>query len=223
MFWATTRPKSHNGKNSFRATLKAFNACTEFYAKCSILQINWFCPNCARRPPAKRSVRSFRLQELEIRICVQPNFPIIILILLNGFHEHVIASAREVDSRLDVAFYWVHSDRVLLFVLYWIYFYRRVLCPLWGEAWSPRWNLRRKNAIFVALKHRNFLWRLTGIICSVCFGWKNKRKNNFLDFIGYWNTLQGCSGLDFYCFGAQTNNYQAVNNHLAIANAFKEH
>ena len=27
-----------------------------------------------------------KLQELEVRICVQPNFPIIILILLNGFH-----------------------------------------------------------------------------------------------------------------------------------------
>ena len=27
------------------------------------------------------------LQELEVRICVQPNFPIIFLILLNGFHK----------------------------------------------------------------------------------------------------------------------------------------
>ena len=27
------------------------------------------------------------LQEFEVRICVQPNFPIIILILLNGFHR----------------------------------------------------------------------------------------------------------------------------------------
>ena len=27
------------------------------------------------------------LQEVEVRICVQPNFPIMILILLNGFHK----------------------------------------------------------------------------------------------------------------------------------------
>ena len=30
------------------------------------------------------------LQELEVRICVQPNSPIIILILLNGFHKFVM-------------------------------------------------------------------------------------------------------------------------------------
>ena len=62
--------------------------------------------------------------------------------------EGVIASPREVDSRLDVAFYWVHSDRVLLFVLCSIEFtFIGGCCALcegklgvpggtWGEAWQ---------------------------------------------------------------------------------------
>ena len=40
--------------------------------------------------PRKKIKKYFffsELQELEVRICVQPNFPIIILILLNGFHK----------------------------------------------------------------------------------------------------------------------------------------
>ena len=35
----------------------------------------------------KKSFLFSELQELEVRICVQPNFPIIILILLNGFKK----------------------------------------------------------------------------------------------------------------------------------------
>ena len=62
--------------------------------------------------------------------------------------EGVIASPREVDSRLDVAFYWVHSDRVLLFVLCSIEFtFIGGCCAFcegklgvpggtWGEAWQ---------------------------------------------------------------------------------------
>jgi len=40
--------------------------------------------------PKKQIAKKFflsELQELEVRICVQPNFPIIIPILLNGFHK----------------------------------------------------------------------------------------------------------------------------------------
>ena len=40
--------------------------------------------------PPKKLKKSFsfsELQVLEVRICVQPEFPIIILILLNEFHK----------------------------------------------------------------------------------------------------------------------------------------
>ena len=35
----------------------------------------------------KKIFFSSELQELEVRICVKPNFPITVLILLNGFHK----------------------------------------------------------------------------------------------------------------------------------------
>ena len=45
--------------------------------------------NHDRRGSDLQFLRCFfsELQELEVRICAQPNFPIIILILLNGFHK----------------------------------------------------------------------------------------------------------------------------------------
>ena len=39
----------------------------------------------------KKSFFFSELQEHEVRICVQPNFPIIILILLNGFHKFAMS------------------------------------------------------------------------------------------------------------------------------------
>ena len=46
-------------------------------------------PNLKNR--LKKSFFFSGLQEQEVRICVQPNFPIIILILLNGFRKFVIS------------------------------------------------------------------------------------------------------------------------------------
>ena len=45
--------------------------------------------NTPKQRYAKKTQNKFfsELQKLEVRICVQPNFPIIILILLHGFHK----------------------------------------------------------------------------------------------------------------------------------------
>ena len=48
------------------------------------------------KPKRKKSFFFSELQELKVRICEQPNFPIIILILLNGFHK--FARSRELNS-----------------------------------------------------------------------------------------------------------------------------
>ena len=48
----------------------------------------------AKYSKPKNKIKIFffsKLQELEVRICVHPNFPIVILILLNRFHNFAIS------------------------------------------------------------------------------------------------------------------------------------
>ena len=60
---------------------------------------------------AKKSFFFSELQEVEVRICVQPNFPIIILILLNGFHKFgrsrgLDSCAGKVESRMALIMHY---------------------------------------------------------------------------------------------------------------------
>ena len=73
---------------------------------------------------AKKSFFFSELQEVEVRICVQPNFPIIILILLNGFHKFArsrglnsSASCRRIHSKQgrNVSFQWITIHNSPLF------------------------------------------------------------------------------------------------------------
>ena len=79
--------------------------------------------------PQKRFKEKFfsELQELEVRICVQLNFPIIILILLNQFHK--FQGSRELNSVQHFDPFWEGKHMTLIWLLLWL----RAWAPsLWG-------------------------------------------------------------------------------------------
>ena len=105
------------------------------------------------------------LQELEVRICVQPKFPIIILILLNGFHK--FPRSRGLNSSVHCSDTCIVdkmlSEYVLAFkgVIMTVSFRNRVL--IIDIEWeAPCLSMRRSWELFWSVTHG--FWSKTQIV-----------------------------------------------------------
>ena len=48
------------------------------------------------------SADPYELQKLDVRICVQPNYPIIILMMLNGFYKFAITMGPNTSDQIGL-------------------------------------------------------------------------------------------------------------------------